>query len=45
MEAKDKQLKLKFREKVEEKINSFMRSGDLKTHKFSPMNKYQRNAL
>jgi len=45
MEAKDKQLKLKFREKVEEKINSFMRSGDLKTHKFSPMNKYQRSII
>jgi len=45
MQAKDKQLKLKFREKVEEKINSFMRNGELKTYKFSPMNKYQRSII
>ena len=42
MAEKEKQLKLRFREKAEEKINSFLRDGNLKTYKFPPMDKFQR---
>ncbi|XP_023323364.1 sperm-associated antigen 7 [Eurytemora carolleeae] len=45
MAEKEKQLKLRFREKAEEKINSFLRDGDLKTYKFPPMDKFQRSII
>ena len=44
MAEKEKQMKLRFREKAEEKINSFLRNGDLKTYKFPPMHKFQRKS-
>ena len=42
MEAKEKEAKQKFREKIEEKINEFIKEGDSKTYKFPAMDKYQR---
>jgi len=45
LQEKEKQLKLKFREKIEQKINAFLRAGDEKTLKFPPMDKYQRSII
>ena len=42
MEEKHKAAKLKFRSKVEEQINSFLKDGQQKTLKFAAMDKYQR---
>ena len=38
-------MKLKFREKIEEKINNFLKEGEAKTLKFPPMDKYQRKGI
>ena len=42
LEAKEKEAKRKFREKIEEKINEFIKDPDSKTYKFPAMDKYQR---
>jgi len=45
MHAKEKQMKQKFRDKIEAQINDFLRGADLKTYKFSPMDNYQRSIV
>lgn len=45
MTAKEKQLKQKFREKIESQISNFLREGDQKTHKFPAMDNYQRSIV
>ena len=42
LEEKHKAAKLKFRSKVEEQINSFLKDDQQKTLKFAAMDKYQR---
>jgi hypothetical protein len=42
IEAREKEAKRKFREKIEEKVNEFIKDGDGKTYKFPAMDKYQR---
>ena len=38
-------MKQKFREKIEEKINAFLRDGEAKSYKFEPMDKFQRSIV
>jgi len=45
LHAKEKELKLKFRDKTEEKIKLFLTDEQEKTVKFSPMDKYHRSII
>ena len=41
----EKQMKQKFREKIEERINAFLRDGEAKNLKFETMDKYERSIV
>lgn len=45
MEEKQKEAKFKFRSKIEEMINSFLKDDEQRTHKFPVMDKYQRSVV
>jgi len=44
-QANEKEMKQKFREKIEERINAFLRDGDSKFLKFETMDKFQRSIV
>merc|ERR1712112_101546 len=45
LEEKDRQAKLKFRTKIETKINEFLKKDDDRNIKFEPMDKYHRSVV
>ena len=45
MEEKERQAKLKFRTKIEDKINEFLKNDNERTVKFPAMDKYQRSVV
>jgi len=44
-QANEKEMKQKFREKIEERINAFLRDGDSRFLKFETMDKFQRSIV